>query len=126
MAFRNKFAIAASDLTGKWTNNFGGSIQYVNAYTGFDAGTATHASAENFLFASGNTYKWDLGVASGMVGNIKFQSVKSNGKFSLPNNWQISFSDMEGKPRTFNAYFSCIKGFRILWLDDKLSERLSD
>ncbi len=119
MAFRNRFAISASDLTGKWTNNFTGSVQYVNAYTGFDAGTATHASAENFLFATGNTYNWDLGVASGMVGNIKFQSAKSNGKFSLPSNWQISFSDMEGKPRTFNAYFSCIKGFRILWLDDK-------
>lgn len=119
MANCNKFAVAASDLTGKWTNNFTGSVQYVNVNTGFDAGTATHASAENFLFAAGNTYKWDLGVASGMVGNIKFQSVKSNGKFSLPSNWQISFSDMEGRPRTFNAYFSCIKGFRILWLDDK-------
>ncbi len=119
MAFRNRFAIAASDLTGKWTNNFSGSVQYVNVNTGFDAGTATHASAENFLFTAGNTYKWDLGVASGMVGNIKFQSVKSNGRFSLPSNWQISFSDMEGKPRTFNAYFSSIKGFRILWLDDK-------
>ncbi len=119
MANYNKFAVAASDLTGKWTNNFSGSVQYVNVNTGFDAGMATHASAENFLFGSGNTYKWDLGVASGMVGNIKFQSVKSSGKFSLPSNWQISFSDMEGKPRTFNAHFSCIKGFRILWLDDK-------
>lgn len=34
-------------------------------------------------------------------------------------NWQINFSDMEGKPRTFNAYFSCIKGLLILWLDDR-------
>lgn len=118
MANYNKFAIAASDLTGKWTNNFSGTIQYVNANTGFDAGMSTQASAQNFQFSNGSLYNWDLGVASGFVGNIKFQSVKSSGKFSLPNNWQVTFSDIEGRPRTYNAYFSCIKGFRILWLDD--------
>lgn len=119
MANYNKFAVAASDLQGKWTNDFSGAIQYVNAYTGYDAGMATHASAENFQIGSGNTYNWDLGVASGQVGNIKFQSVKSNGKISMNGNWQIAFSDIEGKPRTYNAYFSCIKGLRILWLDDR-------
>ncbi len=66
-----------------------------------------------------NNYQWDLGVASGAVGNIKFQSVKSGGDFSMANNWQISFSDIEGKPRTYDVYFSCIKGVRILWIDDK-------
>ncbi|MHB1105675.1 MAG: hypothetical protein ACYCZ2_04860 [Lutibacter sp.] len=115
----NKFAVAASDFQGKWTNDFSGAIQYVNAYTGFDAGMATHASVENFQIGPGNTYKWDLGVASGQVGNIKFQSVKSNGKFSMIGNWQVNFSDIEGKPRTYNAYFSCIKGLRILWLDNR-------
>ena len=119
MANYNKFAVAASDLQGKWTNDFSGAIQYVNAYTGFDAGMATHASVENFQIGPGNAYKWDLGVASGQVGNIKFQSVKSSGKFSMNGNWQINFSDLEGKPRTYNAYFSCIKGLRILWLDDR-------
>jgi hypothetical protein len=119
MANYNKFAVAASDLKGKWTSDFSGFIQYVNAYTGADAGANTHASAENFLLGPGNTYKWDLSVASGQVGNIKFQSVKSSGKFSMIGNWQIKFSDIEGKPRTFNAYFSCIKGMRILWLDNK-------
>ncbi|MBL0068333.1 MAG: hypothetical protein IPP39_07535 [Chitinophagaceae bacterium] len=33
----NKFAVAASDLKGKWTNDFSGAIQYVNASTGFDS-----------------------------------------------------------------------------------------
>jgi hypothetical protein len=117
MAYYNKFAIAASDLKGKWTNDFSGALQYVNAYTGADAGMATHASSEQFEFGPGNTYKWDLGVASGEVGNIKFQSVKSSGSFSLPSNWQVTFSDIEGKPRTCNASFSCVKGSRILWLD---------
>ena len=53
-----------------------------------------------------------------MVGNIKFQSVKSSGTFSLPSNWQVAFSDIEGKPRTYNAFFACVKGARILWLGE--------
>lgn len=117
MATYNKFAVAASDLNGKWSNKFSGMIQYANIYTGADAGADTHASAENFAFGVGNTYKWDLAVASGMVGNIKFQSIKSSGKFSVPNNWQVKFSDIEGKPRTYNTSFSAVKGARILWLD---------
>jgi hypothetical protein len=93
----NKFAVSASDLTGKWTNDFSGVIQYVNTYTGFDAGMDTNSSKENFQFESGNTYSWNLGVASGQVGNIKFQSVKSNGRFSMDGNWKITFSDIESK-----------------------------
>ncbi len=114
----NKFAVAAADLKGKWTNNFTGMTQYVNAYTGADAGANTHASNESFEFMQDNTYHWEIGVTSGMVGNIKFQNAKSNGKLNLPNNWQIHFSDLEGKPKTYNAYFSCVKGARILWLED--------
>jgi hypothetical protein len=118
MANYNKFAVAASDLKGKWTSNFTGMTQYVNAYTGASAGADTHASSENFEFGSGNTYKWDLAVANGFVGNIKFQSVKSTGKFTVINNWQVSFSDMEGKPKTCNVQFACIKGARVLWIGD--------
>lgn len=119
MVTYNRFAIAAPDLVGKWSSDFTGAIQYVNSNTGLDAGMASHASSENFHFINAQDYNWDLGVASGMVGNIKFQSVKSGGKFSMVGNWQVNFSDMEGKPRTYNAYFSCIKGLRILWLDGK-------
>ena len=118
MQFRNKFAIGASDLSGTWTSNFSGMTQYVNAYTGTSAGADTHASSQKFIFGEDGTYKWDIGVASGFVGNIKFQSAKSNGKFTLTNAWQIHFSEMEGKPKTFDAYFSCVKGSRILWLSD--------
>ena len=118
MANYNKFAVAASDLSGKWTSNFTGMTQYVNAYTGASAGADTHASNENFEFGAGNTYKWDLGVASGFVGNIKFQSVKSTGRFTSVNNWQVKFSDIEGKPRTYNVQFVCIKGARVLWIGE--------
>lgn len=118
MANYNKFAVGASDLIGKWTTNFTGMTQYVNAYTGASAGADTHASNESFVFGADNTYKWDLGVASGFVGNIKFQSAKAAGKWSLLNNWQVHFSEIEKKAKTYNAFFSCIKGARILWLQD--------
>src|SRR5688500_20303367 len=85
--------------------------------SGANAVMCTHSSAEIFEF-SGSSYSWELKVASGFVGNIKFQGVKSNGKFSVPNNWQIHFSEIEKKARTYNAYFSCIKGARLLWLQD--------
>ena len=124
MANYNKFGISAADLKGKWTNDFSGSLSYVNAYTGASAGTDTHASIENFSFGPGNTYRWDLGVASGAVGNIKFQGVKSSGRFTVPGIWQATFSDIEGRPRTFDAYFSCIRGARILWLDGKAFGKL--
>ncbi len=118
MANYNKFAVAATDLQGKWTSDFFGLTQYVNAYTGASAGANSHASNESFEFAAGNTYKWNLGVASGFVGNIKFQSVKSNGKFSMSGNWQINLSDIEGKPKTSAVHFTCIKNARILWIGE--------
>ena len=117
MADYNKFAVGAADLEGKWTNNFAGMTQYVNIYTGADAGASSHSSTESFHF-TGNTYHWELVSASGMVGNLKVQGTKSDGKHSLPNNWQIHFSDLEKKPKTYNAFFSCVKGARILWLED--------
>jgi hypothetical protein len=117
MANYNKFAVAPSDLSGKWTNNFTGLTQYVNVNTGLSAGATSHASHQFFQFGAGSTYKWELTVGSGVVGNIKFQNVKSNGKFKVPNNWQVYFSDIEGKPRTYNVQFTCIKGSRLLWID---------
>lgn len=119
MATYNRFAVAPSDLKGTWTNQLSGMTQYANIYTGADVGATANASAENFIFGAGNTYKWDLAVASGMVGNLKFQTVKSSGKFWVPNNWQVKFSSIEGKPRTYKASFSAVKGARILWLDGK-------
>lgn len=92
--------------------------QYVNAYTGADAGASAHSSVQNFVFSAGNNYHWDISVASGMVGAMKFQNTKSDGTFTMVNNWQIKFSDIEGKPKTYDVYFSCIKGARILSLSD--------
>jgi len=123
MANYNKFAVSANDLQGKWTSNFTGTLQYVNAYTGADLPMNTHASNENFNFGPGATYKWDLATADGPVGSIKFQGVKSGGKYSMVDNWHVRFSDIEGKPKVYEVSFSCIKGARILWVNDKAFAR---
>lgn len=114
----NKFAVAASDFSGKWTNDFAGVQQLYNVYTGNYAGMNVHQSNQEFDFVSGNSYNWKLLVVSGMVGNTNYQQVKSSGQFSVPNNWQIHFSKIENGAKTYHAYWSCIKGARLLNLLD--------
>jgi hypothetical protein len=53
-----------------------------------------------------------------MVGNTKYAQVKSSGKLTVLSNWQVHCSNIEGKSKKYDAYFSCIKGARILWLQD--------
>ena len=110
----NRFAVAASDFKGKWTSDFSGIQQLYNVYTGQYAGMNMNQSNEEFIFNTGNTYSWKLLVVRGMVGNATYIEVKSTGQFSIPNNWQIHFSDIEKKPKTFHAFWSCIKGARVL------------
>ncbi|MFN8258258.1 MAG: hypothetical protein U0W24_21395 [Bacteroidales bacterium] len=114
----NKFAIASSDFPGKWSNKFANNTYYANIYTGMSAGMSTYTSSEDFEFST-TTYKWSLVAANSYGGNTNFASGKSSGNYKVLNNWQIYFSDIEKKPKTYDAYFSCIKGARILWLQDK-------
>ena len=114
----NKFGIAASDFKGTWTSDFTGVQQLYHVYTGNYAGMNINQSNEEFVFGAGNSYSWKLLVVTGMVGNMKYANVKSAGKFTVLNNWQVKFSAIEGKPKTYNAFFSCIKGARLLKLLD--------
>ena len=114
----NKFAVAASDFKGKWTSDFTGIQQLYNVYTGQYAGMNMNQSNEEFIFSAGNAYNWKLLVVRGMVGNAQYIEVKSAGQFTVPNNWQVHFSQIENKARTFHAFWSCIKGARVLNLLD--------
>jgi hypothetical protein len=118
MVSYNKFAIAASDFKGTWTSDFTGVQQLYHVYTGNYAGMNINQSNETFKFGAGNTYNWSLLVVNGMVGATKYANVKSAGKFMVLNNWQVKFSEIEGKPKIYNAFFSCIKGARLLQLLD--------
>jgi len=114
----NKFAVAESDFNGTWSSDFTGVQQLYSVYTGNYAGMNIHQSNEEFVFGAGNSYSWKLLVVSGMVGNTQYANVKSAGKFSVLNNWQIQFSKIESRPKTYNAHWSCIKGARLLHLLD--------
>lgn len=114
MSSYNKFAVAASDFKGKWTSNFSGMQQMYNVYTGNYAGMNIHQSNITFDFKENNSYYWKLIAVNGMVGNMKYDHAESNGTFSIPNNWQIKCSKIEKGPKLYHAFWSCIKGARIL------------
>ena len=118
MANYNRFAIGAGDFTGKWSDHFSSNTYYANVYTGLSAGMSTYSSSQSFEFFSGNKYKWNLVAVNSYGGSSQFAQGKGQGTFKVLNNWQIYFSEMEGKPKTYNAYFSCVKGSRILWIID--------
>jgi hypothetical protein len=121
MAVYNKFAIATSDFKGRWTSDFTGIQQLYNVYTGDYAGMHMNQSNEEFVFTAGNAYSWKLLIVNGMAGNARFKEVKSSGKLSVPNNWQVRFSMIETSARTYHAFWSCLKGARILNLLDAVS-----
>ncbi len=120
MTAYNKFAVTASDLdnTGKWSDHYSSNTFYTNIYTGLSAGMSTYTSSQLFNFGGGQAYSWQLVAANSYGGNASFAQAKGEGNFSVSNNWQIVFSDIEGKPKTYDAYFTAVKNGRVLWLND--------
>ena len=78
-------------------------------------------SSQTFQFGTGNTYQWDFLAVNGLAGNGKLSTAKSSGVFKMLNNWQVYFSKIESGSKTYDAYFTCIKGGRILWMNDAKS-----
>ena len=117
----NRFAVAASDLSGKWTSDFTGLQQLYYVNTGNYAGLNMNQSSQTFQFGTGNTYQWDFLAVNGLAGNGKLSTAKSSGSFKMLNNWQVYFSKIESGSKTYDAYFTCIKGGRILWMNDAKS-----
>lgn len=115
----NKFAVGANDLTGTWSNQFYGATAYYNINTGLYAGSTSVASGVRYQFRSNKTYEWSLGMTSSNLNTgSKTDVAKASGTWKLLNNWQLWCSDIEKRPVTYNAYFTCIKGARVLWLQD--------
>jgi hypothetical protein len=104
--------------TGEWQNRFSSNTFYANYYTGAYAGMSTFSSSKWFVFKVGNQYHWELAAINSYGGVANAAHVKSDGSFKSLNNWQLYFSDMEGKPKTFDVYFSATKGGRVLWMND--------
>ena len=114
----NKFAVSESDLKGKWTSDFSSSLQYYSAFTGLYAGYNAYSSNQVFNFGANRAYDWSIWTANSSNGQTVAQNAKSSGTFTMKGNWQVVFSKIQDKPKTYNAYFSVIKGGRILWLQD--------
>ena len=120
MTTYNKFAVAASDLagTGKWNAGFSSNTYYANYYTGNYAGMNTYTSSQWFDFKSGQQYHWELVAANTFNGQTNVAQAKSDGNFSSVNDWQLNFSNIEQRSKTYDAYFTATKGGRVLWLND--------
>ncbi len=119
MPYYNRFAVDAADIagTGTWKDKFSANTFYTNVYTGLSVGMSTYSSSQESTFSSGANYSWHLVAANSYGGSTKFAQAKGNGNFKVQNGWKISFSDIEGKPKTFDVYFACIKGGRVLFID---------
>lgn len=114
----NRFAVGENDLIGKWTSDFSSSLQYYSSFTGMYTGYNAYSSRVVFHFHENKSYDWKISTANSVNGQTQAQNAESSGKFSMKGNWQVYCSRIENKPRTYNAYFSCIKGGRVLWLQD--------
>lgn len=114
----NRFGVKEFELTGTWSDQFSSNTFYTNIYTGASAGMSTYSSSQQFEFTGPGTYKWNLAAANSYGGQTQFATAKGEGQFKMLNDWQIWFSDMEKKPKKYDAYFSYIKGGKVLWLND--------
>jgi hypothetical protein len=117
MSAYNKFAVAASDLTGKWVSWSGSNVQYVNAYTGLDAGMGHAQSSNEIVFNANGTYKREYkGVDGNPGGGNRYYGEKNNGN-AIVSNWEVQLTNsFKGETHVFAAQFEAVKGGRILHL----------
>lgn len=125
MQWRNKFAIAPSDLMGKWSSSTYASLSYYYVNSGSFAGATATSIADEFTFLPGNKYESDHAGASGVVGNQKFSRQVYKGN-SVISNWSITLTNrFQGATEKYDCYFEAIKGGRILLMTDRLGYTLS-
>ncbi|RXK62112.1 hypothetical protein ESA94_03610 [Lacibacter luteus] len=125
MQWRNKFAIAPTDLLGKWGANNYASLTYYYVSSGGYAGATATSTSDEFTFLSGNSYQSDHAGASGVVGNQQFsrQAYKGN---STVTDWTISLTNrFQNQSETYNSYFEAVKGGRLLIITDRLGTTLT-
>ena len=119
MQNRNRFAIAATDLTGKWTASDYASLTYYYVNGGGFAGATATSISHEFTFMNNGTYQSDQAGASGAVGNQKFSRQVYKGNITVKG-WELLLTNrFQGATEKYNCYFEGIKGGRILMLTDQ-------
>ncbi len=112
----NKFAVKATDLTGKWTSNSSAAGQYYNSVTGAYAGMNAVTKADVFTFNRDGTYTSTHAGASGFVGSLQFYSQKYQGRATL-NEWRMSLTNRyNNQTEVFEAYFEMTGAGPVLHL----------
>ncbi len=120
MQYRNKFAVAAPDLSGTWSASDYASLTYYYVNGGGFAGATATSIAHEFTFNANGTYQSDHAGASGTVGNQKFSRQVYSGQFSIKD-WNVTLSNrFQGQPESYACQFEAVKGGRILLLTDRL------
>jgi len=116
----NRFAIAASDLVGKWNDSGGTAIGYYNTNTGAYAGMGTAATSDQFVFAANGTYQTSHASAVSKLGSLTTGQSKDSGSFSV-SDWELTINGKAGGIR-YSAYFEAVKNGRVLHLTQKGAE----
>lgn len=114
----NRFAISSTDIPGKWVESKGGFAQYYNVYNGNYAGMNAVSIQSQLTIGTDGQLLLEHKGAGGMVGNQQFFSEKYNGPYTLTN-WDISFTDQNGKQTAYHAFYQAVKNGRILYLQNK-------
>lgn len=125
MQAKNRFAVASTDLVGKWETGNSASLAYYYADSGRYAGATATSTADTFTFSKAGTYQSDHTGASGMVGSQKFSRQIYKGNFSSAT-WTLTLTNrFQGEPEKYDCYLEAVKGGRILVLINKQKTVLS-
>ncbi|HEX4959161.1 MAG TPA: hypothetical protein VFV46_13345 [Lacibacter sp.] len=125
MQWRNKFAIGASDLNGKWSSSSYASLSYYYVNGGGFAGATATSIADEFVFTGNGTYQSDHAGASGVVGNQNFSRQQYKGNVTVTD-WTITLTNrLQNQTETYNSYFEAVRGGRLLIMTDRLGTTLT-
>jgi hypothetical protein len=114
LANLNRFAVAASDLTGVWKGASGAGIEYVNAYTGGSLGMATSSSSSEFTFRADGSYTSVWKGVDGMVGAQRYGGATYTGRFTV-SDWELTATNrFKGETEVFSISFEAVQGGRVL------------
>ena len=118
MQYRNKFAVSATDLPGKWAASDYASLSYYYVNGGGFAGATATSISHEFTFFSGGKYQSDQAGASGVAGNQRFSRQVYKGNYTVTN-WAMELTNrFRGETEPYSCYFEAVKGGRILIMTD--------
>lgn len=121
----NRFAVQAAELPGRWSQSGSSFTQYVNAYTGANAGAAVQGGAYTIAFDAAGRFTSEFKGVSGFVGSLRFAQENRAGTWRLREGLLETTAD-DGKQRTFRLWFEAVRGGRVLHLQDTLYSGMHD